>query len=130
MATVDFDNVNDYPVLPAATYRVRVKKFEKKNSKAGNPMVQWTGIVIEGPQMGSAITDFCTLTDAAVWKIAKFIREMCLFSRHDVTSDPPFSKLDLVCCRNLLIYFDSTLQKHAPVTRRKTSAIPAESRKV
>ena len=46
------------------------------------------------------------------YKIAKFIREMCLFSRHDVTSDPPFSKLDLICCRNLLIYFDSTLQKH------------------
>ena len=46
------------------------------------------------------------------YKIAKQIREMCLFSRHDVSSDPPFSKLDLVCCRNLLIYFDSTLQKH------------------
>ena len=46
------------------------------------------------------------------YKIAKFIRDMCLFSRHDVTSDPPFSKLDLICCRNLLIYFDSALQKH------------------
>ena len=46
------------------------------------------------------------------YKIAKFIRDMCLFSRHDVTSDPPFSKLDLICCRNLLIYFDAALQKH------------------
>ena len=46
------------------------------------------------------------------YKIAKHIRDMCLFSRHDVTSDPPFSKLDLICCRNLLIYFDSALQKH------------------
>ena len=46
------------------------------------------------------------------YKIAKFIRDMCLFSRHDVTSDPPFAKLDLICCRNLFIYFDSTLQKH------------------
>ncbi len=45
------------------------------------------------------------------YKINKFIREMCLFSRHDVTSDPPFAKLDLICCRNLLIYFDSALQK-------------------
>ncbi len=45
------------------------------------------------------------------YKINKFIREMCLFSRHDVTSDPPFAKLDLICCRNLFIYFDSALQK-------------------
>lgn len=46
------------------------------------------------------------------YKISKRIRDMCLFSRHDVTSDPPFSKVDLICCRNLLIYFDSALQKH------------------
>jgi two-component system CheB/CheR fusion protein len=45
------------------------------------------------------------------YKIKKYIRDMCLFSRHDVSRDPPFSKLDLVSCRNLLIYFDVTLQK-------------------
>jgi two-component system CheB/CheR fusion protein len=44
-------------------------------------------------------------------KINKVIRDMCLFSRHDVTRDPPFSKLDLVSCRNLLIYFSPVLQK-------------------
>lgn len=44
-------------------------------------------------------------------KINKMLRDMCLFSRHDVTSDPPFSKLDLVSCRNLLIYFSPLLQK-------------------
>ena len=31
---------------------------------------------------------------------------MCVFARHDVTRDPPFSRLDLVSCRNLLIYLD------------------------
>lgn len=46
------------------------------------------------------------------YKIKNFIREMCLFSWHDVTSDPPFAKLDLICCRNLLIYFDPVLQEH------------------
>ena len=45
------------------------------------------------------------------YKINKSVREMCLFSRHDVTSDPPFARIDLICCRNLLIYFDSVLQK-------------------
>jgi PAS domain S-box-containing protein len=45
------------------------------------------------------------------YKIHKSIRDCCLFSRHDVTSDPPFAKLDLVSCRNLLIYFEPVLQK-------------------
>lgn len=38
------------------------------------------------------------------------IRAMCVFSVHNVTKDPPFSKLDLVSCRNLMIYMDSELQ--------------------
>src|SRR6185437_373432 len=39
------------------------------------------------------------------------LREMCIFARHDVTHDPPFSRLDLVSCRNLLIYLDATVQR-------------------
>ena len=46
------------------------------------------------------------------YKINKEIRDLCLFSRHDVTHDPPFSKLDLISCRNVLIYFTSVLQKN------------------
>jgi two-component system CheB/CheR fusion protein len=42
--------------------------------------------------------------------ISPQIREMCIFSAHSVVKDPPFSKLDLVSCRNLLIYFDAALQ--------------------
>jgi two-component system CheB/CheR fusion protein len=38
------------------------------------------------------------------------IRGMCVFSVHNVTRDPPFSKLDLISCRNLLIYMNSDLQ--------------------
>jgi two-component system CheB/CheR fusion protein len=45
------------------------------------------------------------------YKVNKGIRGLCLFSRHDVTSDPPFAKLDLVSCRNVLIYFETVLQR-------------------
>ena len=45
------------------------------------------------------------------YRIAKPIREMVLFARHDVILDPPFTKLDLLFCRNLMIYFDATLQR-------------------
>jgi two-component system CheB/CheR fusion protein len=38
------------------------------------------------------------------------IREMCVFSVHSVVKHPPFSKLDLISCRNLLIYFDASMQ--------------------
>jgi len=43
--------------------------------------------------------------------IDKQIREMVLFAQHDVILDPPFTKLDLLSCRNLMIYFNATLQK-------------------
>jgi two-component system, chemotaxis family, CheB/CheR fusion protein len=38
------------------------------------------------------------------------VRDMCVFSIHSVVKDPPFSKLDLISCRNLLIYMDADLQ--------------------
>ncbi|MGQ0618516.1 MAG: chemotaxis protein CheB [Panacagrimonas sp.] len=45
------------------------------------------------------------------YRIAKSIRELCIFSRHDVLSDPPFSRMDLISCRNLLIYLEPVLQQ-------------------
>jgi two-component system, chemotaxis family, CheB/CheR fusion protein len=45
------------------------------------------------------------------YRISKTIRDMCVFAKQDVTRDPPFSKLDLISCRNLLIYLGPTLQK-------------------
>lgn len=45
------------------------------------------------------------------YRISKKIREMCIFARHDLTRDPPFSRLDLIVCRNVLIYLDQALQK-------------------
>ena len=45
------------------------------------------------------------------YRIAKDIRDLCLFARQDVTRDPPFSRLDLISCRNLLIYLDDVAQR-------------------
>jgi len=47
------------------------------------------------------------------YKIAKALRELCVFAAHDVTRDPPYSRIDLVTCCNVLIYFDPELQKKA-----------------
>jgi two-component system, chemotaxis family, CheB/CheR fusion protein len=50
-------------------------------------------------------------THDTYYQISKIIRDMVLFAQHDVVLDPPFTKLDLIACRNLLIYFDPTLQR-------------------
>ncbi|RMG56498.1 MAG: PAS domain S-box protein [Bacteroidetes bacterium] len=46
------------------------------------------------------------------YEVLKALRSMVLFSKHDLTVNPPFLKLDLISCRNLLIYFGPNLQKH------------------
>jgi len=46
------------------------------------------------------------------FQVGKKLRDMCIFSRHDLLNDPPFSRMDLVSCRNVLIYMDS-MQEHA-----------------
>jgi two-component system CheB/CheR fusion protein len=53
---------------------------------------------------------FFTRVDGS-YKINKQVRDMCVFARQDLTRDPPFSKLDLIVCRNVLIYLNAALQK-------------------
>jgi two-component system CheB/CheR fusion protein len=48
--------------------------------------------------------------DEGGYQISKAVREMCVFARHDLGRDPPFSNLDLISCRNVLIYLGATLQ--------------------
>lgn len=45
------------------------------------------------------------------YQIKKSVRELCIFARQDLSSDPPFSEIDLLSCRNVLIYFKPVLQK-------------------
>ena len=53
---------------------------------------------------------FFTIFDGG-YRINKDVRDRCIFARQDLTRDPPFSKLDLVVCRNLLIYLNQETQK-------------------
>lgn len=54
---------------------------------------------------------FSRVSDGDGYRIQKAIRDLLIFSEQDVIKDPPFSRLDLISCRNLLIYFNSELQK-------------------
>lgn len=45
------------------------------------------------------------------YQISSAVRELCVFARHNLGGDPPFSNLDLISCRNLLIYLSEPLQE-------------------
>ncbi|WP_215231608.1 CheR family methyltransferase [Dyadobacter linearis] len=45
------------------------------------------------------------------YRVNKLVRDLCVFAPHNLLSDPPFSRMDLISCRNLLIYLDDELQK-------------------
>jgi two-component system CheB/CheR fusion protein len=50
------------------------------------------------------------------YQISKHIRDLCVFATQNVIKDPPFSKVDLISCRNLLIYLGQVLQKKVLTT--------------
>ena len=55
---------------------------------------------------------FFTKVDGG-YRVGKAIRDICVFVRHDLARDPPFAKLDLISCRNVLIYFNPALQQRS-----------------
>ena len=54
---------------------------------------------------------FSPEADGSAYRIRKGIRDMLVFSEQDLIKDPPFSRLDLISCRNLLIYMGGELQR-------------------
>jgi two-component system, chemotaxis family, CheB/CheR fusion protein len=50
------------------------------------------------------------------FQVNRQIRDMCVFAVHNFLKDPPFGKIDLISCRNVLIYFEPYLQKKALTT--------------
>jgi two-component system CheB/CheR fusion protein len=57
------------------------------------------------------LTRFFTHEDKDFYRIKKTLRDQLVFAEQDVIKDPPFSKLDLISCRNMLIYMEPVLQK-------------------
>jgi len=61
------------------------------------------------------LTDFFTKIDGS-YQVNRQIRDMCVFASHNFLVDPPFGKMDLISCRNVLIYMEPYLQKKALTT--------------
>ncbi|RLM48620.1 protein-glutamate O-methyltransferase CheR, partial [Halorubrum sp. Atlit-28R] len=74
-------------------------------------------IARKGSYLSSAITDISVpklseyfVKDDMHFRIKKPIRDKVLFASHNLLRDPPFSKLDMITCRNLLIYLNREMQ--------------------
>ena len=50
------------------------------------------------------------------FQVSKRVRDMCIFARQNLSNDPPFSHIDILTCRNVLIYFNQTLQRQVLAT--------------
>jgi two-component system CheB/CheR fusion protein len=61
------------------------------------------------------LDEFFTKTNGS-YQVNRKIRDLCVFATHNFLKDPPFGKLDLVSCRNVLIYMEPYLQKKAMTT--------------
>ncbi|MGA8220373.1 MAG: chemotaxis protein CheB [Candidatus Acidiferrales bacterium] len=108
------------------TYSLAIALLEFLGDKASNIPVQFFGTDVSEPSIVKArvgfypeniqgdvsaerLSRFFFKVDGG-YRISKTVRDMCIFSEHNVTNDPPFSHMDLVCCRNLLIYLEPILQ--------------------
>mgnify|MGYP002713021460 CR=1 FL=1 len=70
----------------------------------------YTGTAIEEMDEGLVRKYFVPIENGARFEVSRRLRDMVVFARQDLTRDPPFLRLDLISCRNVLIYFGSELQ--------------------
>jgi two-component system CheB/CheR fusion protein len=108
-------------------YSLAIVLLESLNDASGNPPIQLFGtdvseisIVkaragiypenIELDVTAARLRRFFVKLDSQ-YHVRKAVRELCVFARHNLASDPPFSKMDLIVCRNVLIYLEPELQR-------------------
>ena len=65
---------------------------------------------IEGEVLPGRLQRFFSRTEKG-YEVARHVRDLVVFARHNMTSQPPFSRLDLISCRNVLIYMQTPLQR-------------------
>lgn len=96
---------NRIKTIPIQIFATDVREVSLKKARKG-----MYGKNIEDSVSGERLKLFFK-KDGGSYCISKQLRDMCVFSMQNVFSDPPFSNIDLISCRNLLIYLQPALQK-------------------
>ena len=111
------------------TYSVAITLLEFLGDKASQTNIQFFGTDVSDSSIAKARTGayheniqsdvshdrlrrFFTKVEGR-YRISKNIRDMCIFAQHNLLNDPPFSQMNLIACRNLLIYLEPILQSKA-----------------
>ena len=98
-------------VLPSDAERPRIQSTRPTSAKRPSQGRARECIRIDQPRGIGRTTPALLLAVPRRPSVTKALREACIFARQNVASDPPFARIDLISCRNLLIYFDVVLQK-------------------
>jgi two-component system CheB/CheR fusion protein len=108
------------------TYSVAIAALESLGDKASQFPIQFFGTDVSEPSVNKArsgvyaenirgdvspdrLLKFFNEVEGG-YRISKSIRDMCIFAQHNLVRDPPFSQMDVICCRNVLIYLEPVLQ--------------------
>jgi len=95
------------PQVPIQFFGTDVSEASVSKARAGTYPEN-----IQGDVSADRLRRFFTKVEGG-FRISKSIRDMCIFAQHNLLNDPPFSQMDLICCRNLLIYLEPVLQNKA-----------------
>jgi chemotaxis methyl-accepting protein methylase/signal transduction histidine kinase len=104
--------LNDYLGEKISEYKIQIFATDIKERSITTAR---TGIYSKKDMAGVSAertSKYFTVVDGG-FHIAKSIRDLCVFAPHDFVKDPPFANMDLVSCRNVLIYLETFLQKRA-----------------
>jgi two-component system CheB/CheR fusion protein len=108
------------------TYSVAIAALESFGDKGPHEPIQFFGTDVSEPSVAKArggvyaenirgdvsperLLKFFSEVEGD-YRISKSIRDMCIFAQHNLVRDPPFSQMDVICCRNVLIYLEPVLQ--------------------
>ena len=92
--------------VPAQVFATDVSEESVETARRGEYPAS-----IVGEVSAERLDRFFARTDDGTYRVRPFVRDLCVFARQDLTRDPPFSRLDLVVCRNVLIYLGPPLQQ-------------------
>ncbi|MBC3785256.1 CheR family methyltransferase [Spirosoma utsteinense] len=113
-------------------YSIAMLLLEVLGDRASSLAIQLFATDLSEPAVAKARLGSYTrgeIMDVSPWRLSRFftkvddhyrinkaVRDLCVFAPHNLLKDPPFSRLDFVSCRNLLIYLDTQLQRKAIAT--------------
>jgi two-component system CheB/CheR fusion protein len=102
--------LNDYKVETASEVKIQIfaSDIDERAITAGRAGVYPEAIITDVSPI--RLRQYFVKEDAR-YRVRKDMREKVLFAKHSLLSDPPFSQIDLIVCRNLLIYLDRDVQR-------------------